>query len=393
MLSDLVFGLAGMSAVIHVVTSRQRYDDRNAQLPAKELIDNVRVHRIWTTRFGRQNLVGRAVDYLSFYLSAAIILLRMTKRNDVIVSKTDPPLISTIAALVGWLKSARLINWLQDLFPEVARAIGVNFVNGRLFLFLKSMRNRTLMSAHRNVALGDLMAERLRKEGIPEDKIVVVHNWADGEQIKPIERTQNSLRYEWGLSNKFVVGYSGNLGRGHEFSTVLDAAVLLKDDPDIVFLFIGGGAQLRSVQSQCERLKLSNIVFKPYQPREKLAESLSVSDIHLVTLRPRLEGLMVPSKFYGIAASGRPAIFIGDVNGEIASILESYNCGFTCKEGESKNLALLIRKLKIDPSSLYQMQDHARRLFEQKFTLRSALKQWKQLLDEQYHQSAASNNQ
>ncbi len=384
MLSDLTFGLNLDGLEIHVVTSRQRYDDVNAVLCPRETIKKVHVHRIWTSRFGRQNLLGRTADYLSFYVSAVFCLYRLTKRNDVIVAKTDPPLISIVAGFVAWAKSARLINWLQDLFPEVAKELGVKVIRGPLYWLLKYLRNLTLFAAERNIVIGQLMGERLVKEGVAKEKISLIPNWADGDIIHPVERNRNSLRRKWGLDEKFVVGYSGNLGRGHDFSTILDAAKLLQGHVDIVFLFIGGGAQLSLVKQKVAEEGLSNVVFQPYQPREQLSESLSVPDVHLISLKPSLEGLIVPSKFYGIIAAGRPSIFIGDTEGEIARILVKNQCGIAIQHGDGEKLAQQLLQLekagKID-SSIFDPYV-IRKIFNDSFNFYLSLNEWKKLL---YH--------
>jgi colanic acid biosynthesis glycosyl transferase WcaI len=348
MLSDLAFGLAKLDnqQSIHIVTSRQRYDDAAAKLPADESILNVHIHRVATTRFGRQNLLGRAIDYLSFYAASFVTLIKLTQAGDTLIAKTDPPLISVIAALVAKIKRAHLVNWLQDLFPEVAAELGVKLARGLPYKLLKTLRNQTLRQAKMNVAIGELMAERLKTEGIPTDKITVIHNWADEEQLHPVPHEENPLREAWGLQGKFVVGYSGNLGRSHDFDTILNAAVTLKERDDIVFLMIGGGAQLPSVQKQCVEKGLTNVLFKPYQPREKLSESLSVADVHLISLKPELESLIVPSKFYGILAVGRPVIFIGAKDGELAKVINKHNCGYLTDQGNYNNLSENINSIK-----------------------------------------------
>ena len=125
LLSDLAFALADGGREVHVITSRQRYDEPESLLPARERIRGVEVHRVWTSRFGRNWLPGRTMDYLTFYTSAAWTLFRLAHSDHVIVAKTDPPLISAVAAMVARLRGARLVNWLQDLFPEVAVASGL----------------------------------------------------------------------------------------------------------------------------------------------------------------------------------------------------------------------------------------------------------------------------
>jgi colanic acid biosynthesis glycosyl transferase WcaI len=120
LLSDLAFGLAEHGFDVHVVCSRQLYGAPEAQLPAEEAVRGVVIHRVWTTRFGRRRLLGRALDYVSFYITCAVELLGLLRRRDVVIAKTDPPLISIVAALAARLRGAVLVNWLQDVFPEVA---------------------------------------------------------------------------------------------------------------------------------------------------------------------------------------------------------------------------------------------------------------------------------
>jgi len=381
MLTDLAFGLvqSNEDKAIHIVTSQQRYDDPAAKLPDYELIKNVHIHRVKTTQFGRQNLIGRAGDYLSFYLAAAIKLFKITKKGDTLVAKTDPPLISVIAAIIAKLKRAHLVNWLQDLFPEVAAELGIKLATGIIYKVLKGIRNKTLHQAKMNVVIGELMAERLRKEGIPDKQITVIHNWADGEQIKPVAHDKNPLRKQWNLEGKFVVGYSGNLGRSHDFSSILASAEALKNNPKIQFLFIGAGAQLPSIKQQCKEKGLNNVMFKPYQPREKLDQSLSVSDVHLISLKPELEGLIVPSKFYGVLAAGRPVIFIGDNEGELAKVIKRENCGQVAKQDDYQELVDSVNN-QLDRSSLSKSTLNTRKLFDENFSKQRAIEQFKQTL-------------
>lgn len=381
MLSDLAFGLAeGGQFNIHIVTSRQRYDNPTADLPELEIINGVTVHRVWTSRYGRSNLWGRAMDYASFYLSSAQAIFRLADKHAILIAKTDPPLISIVVAAIAKLRGARLINWIQDLFPEVAEALNIKLVKGSVGSFLRALRNLSLKSAKTNVVIGELMKQRLIGEGIPEGIIRVIHNWADETSIQPVNPATNPFRQEWGLADKFVVGYSGNLGRGHEFDSLLMAAEALRARTDIVFLIIGGGAGLPAVRQAVEERKLPNVLFKPYQPRERLANSLSAADVHLVSLRPELEGLIVPSKFYGIAAAGRPVLFIGHPRGEISNLLSATGCGYQIPVGQGLALRDRIVQLADEPIRLDHMGRAARRLLETSCGRTAALNHWKDLL-------------
>src|SRR5208282_5983805 len=148
------------------------------------------------------------------------------------------------------------------------------------------LRNGSLHQSQVNVVLGTRMRERVAALGVDARMIAVIPNWADGAAIGPVPQSENPLRVEWGLEGKFVIGYSGNMGRAHEFHTIVDAAAALQGEPDTVFLFIGGGAQKALIAAAAAERGLGNVLFKPYQPRDGLAQSLGVADVHLVTLRP-----------------------------------------------------------------------------------------------------------
>ena len=411
MLSDLAFALAAKGHAVQVITSRLTYDGHRS-FPASETIGAVAVSRIPTTAFGRDNLLGRTLDYFTFYLSAGLRLVLEAQRGDLIVVKTDPPMLSVVAAPIAWVKGARTINWLQDLFPEVATALGVGRAKPQKWTIsiLRRLRDLTLKFADANVVLGERMAARLRERRVPEDRITIIANWANGNTIRPVERTQNALRKEWNLKDVFVVGYSGNLGRAHSFETFLAAIAHLEaqqkaarktpvfasagsdawheasDDadplprPDIRWLFIGGGAQTERLRAAVQERGFGSVMFRPYQPSERLSESLSAADVHLISLKPNLEGLIVPSKYYGIAAAGRPVIFVGHPDGELARIIKDSGTGFVVRDGDGAGLAEAIRNLARNPKLAAEQGACARRLFEAKYDLSHAVTAWESLI-------------
>jgi colanic acid biosynthesis glycosyl transferase WcaI len=362
-LSDLAFHLGEAGFDVQVLTSRQIYDDPARVLPARESVRGVLVHRVWATRFGRSKLLRRAVDYLTFYLSATVKLATLADSGAVVIAETDPPLLSVPCALVARLKRSALVNWTQDLFPEIAEGLHVPGI-ALVAPALRWLRNLSLKRARTNVVLGEGMAARLRAEGVAPDKIEVIHNWSPVEMdTRSAGPAAKPLRGEWNLAQKFVVGYSGNLGRAHDFATVLDAAAMLRNLPDVHFLFVGAGAQRAWVEARVAHLGLTNVSFQPYQPLHRLGLSLSVPDVHLVSLKPELEGLIVPSKFYSVLAAGRPMLFVGDPNGEIAMRIEKAGCGRAFSVGAHADLTAAIRELAGRPAQVAEMGERARALW------------------------------
>jgi colanic acid biosynthesis glycosyl transferase WcaI len=393
LLSDLAFALSRRGFSVTVIASRLRYDDTVNLLPSHEIIHGVDIWRVRTSRRGRHKLVGRILDYGSFYVTAGWRLWRVARSGNVIVAKTDPPLLSVVAACVAWLRGAKLINWHQDIFPEVAEALGLGGDIGRVgFALLRFPRNWSLRRASFNVVVGTRMAKIVEQFGIAPETIRMIPNWADGKRISPVDASQNFLRADWGLTNDFVVGYAGNLGRAHEIETMLGAMQALNEcslaSPPgttlqaIKFLFIGGGALRATLEEEARKRKLANVQFRGYQPREQLACTLCVADVHLVSLNPKLEGLIVPSKIYAIAAAGRPAIFIGDPSGEIACILKEVGCGFAVSPANVTELKHCIVQLARSPQLGRIMGGRARVVFEQQWDRSIALNTWERLLDE-----------
>jgi glycosyltransferase involved in cell wall biosynthesis len=380
LLTDLAEHMAAKGIPIAVVCSRQTYDNSRQRLPAHEQLGKVAIHRVWTTVFGRHNLLGRAIDYLTFYISCFFRLLILVRPGDILVVKTDPPMLSVIGATVAALKRAKLINWLQDLFPEVAKQLGIGIMKTPLYGALKWLRNRSLRCACSNIVLGELMAKRINNEIGQPEKSVIIPNWVVHSDILPVTHELNTLRHVWNLDNKFVVGYSGNLGRAHEFKTILDAILLLTADPHIHFLFIGGGAQLAPVKHFVTQHQLANVSFKPYQLVEMLPSSLSAADVHLVSLQPELEGLIVPSKFYGIVAVGRPVIFIGSAGGELATLIQTHKCGTTIAPGDSASLAQYILFLKNNTQEQAKASNNSQRLGSTNFTRFNSIRAWESVL-------------
>jgi colanic acid biosynthesis glycosyl transferase WcaI len=390
LLTDLATGLSASGIEVHIVCSRQLYQAPQARLAARGVVHGVIVHRVWTTRFGRRRLLGRALDYASFYLTCAITLIGLLRRADIVVAKTDPPLISIVAAMAARLKGAVLINWLQDVFPEIASQLGAMPLPAVLERGLRRLRDASLLAAKTNVVLGSRMLEYIGTRGVPTSKCTIIENCADPDVLRAKSSRDSALRSRLGLADKFVVGYSGNLGRAHEYDAILGAAEALRSDLRFAFLFIGGGANMDSLKSNAELRGLSNFHFLPYQPRGQLEDSLAAADLHLATLIPSLEGLIVPSKFYGILAAGRPVLFIGDPDGELSRVIRTAHCGMVIAPGDSTALVEAIKDLESDSDRRAAMGTAARALLCSRFSSKRALASWTKLLAEVAAGPAAS---
>ncbi len=373
LMTDLAEDLVERSIGVTALAGRGSYNGGET-FKKREEVNGVTIERAWATSFGKGNIVARLADYLSFYLGACWRLLRMPK-HDLILVLTTPPMISLVALLVGRLRRMAVITLVQDLYPDVAVALGALKPQSFLTRILDKLNRLALGSAERIIVLGDCMYERvITKTGIGNaSRIDVIHNWADGSKVMPLVDAANPFVAEHHLEGKFVVLFSGNFGNVNEFSTVLEAANLLRERQDMLFLFIGEGAKREAIKTFAVTHQLENIKLLPYQPREMLPYSLAAGSIHLVTLAAGLAGLSVPSKLYGSLAAGKPVLFVGDLRSATARIISDNECGATIASGASEELAAIIVKLADDRAKVEEMGRRARQVFMNQFDRRYAV--------------------
>ncbi|MFT5329602.1 MAG: colanic acid biosynthesis glycosyl transferase WcaI [Parasphingorhabdus sp.] len=381
MLTDLAFALEAEPYALHVVTSGSDYTGSEERPPSREKVNGTSIHRLPALQGGQASLVRRFANFIIFYLFSFVALLRLARRGDLVVCLTDPPFGQLLCLLAVRLKGARLVNWVQDIYPETAIRLGFGSSSNLLLGMLARLRDFCWKASAVNVAIGARMAEYIKHRTAGAAAIRIIPNWADEKALAPLAHEDNPLRSKWGyLSEDCVIGYSGNLGRAHDSETMLGAIAQLADDAasSTRFLFVGGGAQRRGLE---ERLKAyESVRFCDYQPRERLRESLAVPDIHWLSLAPQLEGLIVPSKFYGAAAVGRPIIFIGDEDGEIARLIAQGECGRSFAPGAVGALTQYLRDLSTD-RNLRKLLGQKARLFAEDICARdSRLAEWTALL-------------
>lgn len=368
LMTELAESLVERGVRVTAVAGRGRYNG-GASLPRRETHRGVKVRRAWSTGFGKGRMAGRVADYVSFYAGATWELLRMP-RHDLVMALTTPPLISLVALAVARARRMRVVALVQDVYPDVAVALGALGGGGlaaRLFAFLDGL---TLRGSDRVIVLGECMRRRVAEKvgrSAADERIDVIHNWADGELISPCEAGARRFAAEHGLAGRFVVLFSGNLGRVNEFDTVLDAARLLRGRRDILFLFIGDGDRAADIRRFAESHGLTNVMMLPYQSRERLRESLSAGGALLVTLAEGLAGLSVPSKTYGILAAGKPVLYVGDAESCVARLVAEHGCGAVVASGEGARLAELVASWADDPAQPAACGKAARALFEERF--------------------------
>jgi glycosyltransferase involved in cell wall biosynthesis len=358
MLTDLAEDAAMSGWHATVMTSDSLRNRTSPRLPRQEVRNGVTIVRIRTPRFERFGLLGRAADSIAFVLGVVRRLL-LGRRHDVVVALTDPPLIVALTVMISRARRMRTIYWIHDLFPQIAGALGVLKINGITYRILNGIARAATARCDLVIALGEYMSRRAIEAGASAGRITVVPNWADTTSIRPLAQSESRLTNSLRVKGKFVVLYSGNVGRAHTFGSTIEAARRLIDQPDIVFLFIGRGPRLSELTFAAAQ-GVKNLRFAEPVARDQLVEALATGSVSLVTEDPRVAGLVVPSKTYGILASGRPIVFIGSRESDVASLVRRHNCGAVLADNDIDGLVAVLRAWYNNPDEVAVLGRNAR---------------------------------
>ncbi len=342
-----------------------------------EVHQGVKIRRVRHTRFPKSFLPGRVLNLLT-YLAAAMWAALFLPRPDLIVCETDPPLLCLIAALLRRWHGAKLVIYLQDIYPDIAVALG-KIRDGRLTGWIRRLMFGIYRRADRVVVLSRDMRDLLLTAGVPAERIECIPNWVDTERLVP-DKQSNAFRQTHGLDGQFIVMYSGNLGLCQRLEDTLAAADRLRRRSDIVFLLVGDGASKRRLEESARQMNLPNVRFLPYQPKERLSESLSAADLQLVPLDPRIASCLMPSKLYGILASGTPLLAVAPEHCELADITRQAGVGMVVPPDCPEALADAILWGAEHPEDLEAMGYAARRLAEDCFDRRRITAQFSAML-------------
>jgi len=375
---ELLFELAERLVNSHdvnvsVLTAQPSFVKKD-KLPSKEILNGVSIKRLNIFNFNKNTLGGKILNSWSFFFKVLFTVI-FASRYDWLLIPTSPPLLPLIGVVAKFLYGQKYIYLMHDIYPETASKLGYISEDGILYKIWKFLNKISLKNADKIIVLSEDMRLKLTDsiEDIDLEKISIIHNWSNEDLMKIIPKKENYFLDKYGLRDKFIVEYSGNLGRIHEFNTLLKAAKELNNHENIVFLFIGDGGKKSEIESFVKNHGLKNVRMLPYQERSELPLSLGMADIQILSLEKGYEKLAVPSKFYGILASGKPVMFIGDKNCHIARVIENNNCGFNIETDNYKVLANAIAYFEKSRDELIVYGHSSRKTFENNFTLNKAI--------------------
>lgn len=368
---------------IGVLCSQPTYSSRGTRAAKTERHNGVDIQRCSGTTLNKNFLPFRIVNFVSISLSLFAGSLLRIRRGDVILVVTNPPLLPMLAALVCWLRRARYLLLIHDLYPEILVVCGVIAPDSWIARMVDKVNRIVFRGAERIIVLGRDMERRILGKIAGVDKrIVVIPNWGETGTIYPTDRTRNPLLHRLGIETKFVIQYSGNMGRSHGIEDLVEAADRLRDDPSSHFLFIGWGAKRRWLERECHGRELRNVTLLPNQRRDDLTESLNACDIAAISFISGMSGISVPSRMYNVLAAGKPLLAITDADSELAMVVREEDIGWVVPPGEITQVLEAIREARSDPDRLREMGARARRAAENKYTLGHAIMPYRLLFQE-----------
>ena len=382
LMSSVAFHLASQGHDVEVVASQGRYEGGGHRLPKRQRTRGVSFYRTWSPNLGKGSILARLLDLCSYSLGSALHVM-LSPHADRTVILTNPPMYAAVGIFFKLFRREPYVYVLMDIYPDIAVRAGLLKENGLLTRLARWATKATFRYAERIVTLGRCMEEMVELYGIAPQKIAIIPNWSDGETVRPLPPHENPLRKALGFKDEFVVMYSGNMGVGHRFDDILQVALNVRARKDIRFLFVGNGVRKNEILKFQDSYNLKNIMVRDYYPLDALGESLPVGDVHFVSLREGFEGLIVPSKAYGIMAAGRPMIYQGNPRGEIARMLLEQGGGQIAGEGDVKGIQEIITGWADNRTEAAAEGTRARKIFEENYTEHIGLRLYQGVLEGQ----------
>lgn len=353
LLTDLARHLAEQGHQVRVICGRSVYASGPAASPPP--VEMIRLPVLPFTR----SLPGRLFSYVSFLAGATLQSLR-GPTPDVVITLTTPPFLHVLGWFIKTVRGSRHYAWEMDIYPDVAVDLRVLRGHSWMVRTIGAVLDKARRNADGIIVLGECMRDRLLEHGLPVGLVSVAENWADSREIHPLP---------FPADRPFTVLHSGNFGLAHDIATIRETICRLREEQRIRFVFAGDGHYYRLLQKFCQQQGLPNVSFRPYVPRQRLAESLGGGAIGLVVQNPACLGTVVPSKVYGIMAAGRPVLFIGPRQATPSRVIGRFQCGWQVDCGDVERLTALLQDLADHPAVVSEAGIRARQAFLEHYDL------------------------
>jgi glycosyltransferase involved in cell wall biosynthesis len=385
-LTELCEELSGLGWRIEVVCAPPTILHGGQACPRLLHHEGIKVRRVWSTRFPKLSLLGRVVNQITYTLSIILFLLFRSRQRPILVL-TNPPFLPFACLFAKLFRpSLRYVLLVFDVYPDTAIHLGLISRKGLLARVWEWFNLQSYKRAAKVIVIGrcmrDIITAKGRAVGLDlAGKLHMIHIWSDNRMIGRASAELPEVFQDKGLEDKFIVLYSGNMGRFHDLETLLEAALSLKDHPEIRFAFIGEGAKKQKVVDFISSHDLKNCLVDTYVPKEQLGALLHSVNVGIASLLEGQEGLSVPSKTIGLLAAALPVICIMSPASEIALLAKESGFGFVLTPGDVDNLVAAILKLHAAPDLCRTMGLAGNRLIEGQLSLENAAEAYSELFN------------
>ncbi len=339
----------------------------------RERREGINVERVGSTTYSRRQMRRRVTNYLSY--SSLALARALTIKTDLVMAMTDPPFAGILGAKIARVKRVPFVYNIRDLYPDMA--IGGDIVRPAWWVRKwESLHRSALRQAARVIVLGEDMRERVISKGVDPARVVVIRDGTPS--AGPVPSSDHPTVREIRGEADFVALHAGNLGFYGAWQTLLKAAAILPRN-GIRLVFVGDGANRLQIEEWNQECPL--VRFLPFRPANEIPCVMAAGDVHIVTIRRGLGGVIVPSKMYSILAAGRPVLAVAPEDTDVARIVKRENCGLVADPDSPEEVAAAIQQLKADPAELHRMGQRARKASE-KFMRQNELQKFVGVLEE-----------
>ena len=327
----------------------------------------LKVHRFSMFKEGG-NVIGRAFRY--FYLNLKLFFKGLFTKTDLIFLYSTPPIQGMMGAVLKFFKRVPFVYNLQDIFPDSMISAGITSKKSFIYKIGRRIENVSYKSADKIIVISESFKENIIKKGVPEEKIEIVYNWVDENEVTHIERKDNPIFDMLQIPRDgFYVCYAGNIGLLQNLSTLIDAAEILQNkEPQIKFVIIGNGAWKPEMLNQIDEKQLNNVMTFPMQDTKYVPYVYNLGDIGIVTIAKDVSKSALPSKTWNILSASRPVICEVDEGSELEHIITENKCGLCVVPGDSEGLADKILTLYNDREMIMSMGGNGRKFIEDNIT-------------------------
>lgn len=377
-LTELAEDLIEYGIDVSVITSTKSYKNQNDNLLSNETYKGIKIKRIRSSGFNRDNYLGRILNYITFVLNMFIKLI-FKSDYDMVLVVSNPPLLPIISYIIRRIKKKKYIYLVHDIYPDIAVKVGAIKQGGIVYKIMDFINSKVYRYSEKIIVLGDDMKEFLLRKNVDMSKLIKITNWADSKKIYRTSK-ENDFSVKYSIQKTFNIVYTGNIGRFHNIELILEVANYLRNDKEINFIFVGDGYKKKVIEKYILDKKLDNIKLFDYCYSEEYNQVLNTADVFISTLDKGIEGLGVPSKTYSYLAIGKPIIAIMNKNSEIGNLVIENDIGIVEESDNVIRIVDFIKNIKYDHKLYCDFSNNAYNLFKSNYDRKVVTKKFDNLI-------------